>query len=85
MCFYLIILMHTFPLQFKSDGLTLTSSSSAVFQDSMSRLGQRPMFISATGADSHSDAVFNHCKHMVCQLQQLFIIKTDYNPLYLNT
>uniref|UniRef100_A0A671VH74 Zgc:136858 n=1 Tax=Sparus aurata TaxID=8175 RepID=A0A671VH74_SPAAU len=32
--------------------------------DSMSRLGQRPMFISATGADSHSDAVFNHCKHM---------------------
>lgn len=32
--------------------------------DSMSRLGQRPLFISATGADSHSDAVFNHCKHM---------------------
>ncbi|KAM8751839.1 uncharacterized protein AB9X84_013244 [Acanthopagrus schlegelii] len=32
--------------------------------DSMSRLGRRPLFISATGADSHSDAVFNHCKHM---------------------
>ncbi|XP_041652144.1 pseudouridine-metabolizing bifunctional protein C1861.05 isoform X2 [Cheilinus undulatus] len=32
--------------------------------DSMSRLGCRPLLISATGADSHSDAVFNHCKHM---------------------
>ncbi|XP_041795277.1 pseudouridine-metabolizing bifunctional protein C1861.05 [Chelmon rostratus] len=32
--------------------------------DSLSRLGHRPLFISATGADSHSDAVFNHCKHM---------------------
>lgn len=33
--------------------------------DSLSRLGHRPLFISATGADSHSDAVFNYCKHMV--------------------
>ncbi|XP_054633714.1 uncharacterized protein zgc:136858 isoform X3 [Dunckerocampus dactyliophorus] len=32
--------------------------------DCLSRLGQQPLFISATGADSHSDAVFNHCKHM---------------------
>ncbi|CAJ1056321.1 pseudouridine-metabolizing bifunctional protein C1861.05 [Xyrichtys novacula] len=32
--------------------------------DSLSRLGQRPLLISATGADSHSDAVFNYCKHM---------------------
>lgn len=32
--------------------------------DSLSRLGHKPLFISATGADSHSDAVFNYCKHM---------------------
>ncbi|XP_029379574.1 pseudouridine-metabolizing bifunctional protein C1861.05 [Echeneis naucrates] len=32
--------------------------------DSLSRLGHRPLFISATGADSHSDTVFNYCKHM---------------------
>ncbi|XP_044049278.1 pseudouridine-5'-phosphate glycosidase isoform X4 [Siniperca chuatsi] len=32
--------------------------------DSLSRLGRRPLFISATGADSHSDAVLNYCKHM---------------------
>ncbi|KAM7396967.1 hypothetical protein PAMP_019970 [Pampus punctatissimus] len=32
--------------------------------DSLSRLGHRPLFISATGADSHSDAVLNYCKHM---------------------
>ncbi|XP_070828609.1 uncharacterized protein [Chaetodon trifascialis] len=32
--------------------------------DSLSRLGRRPLFISATGADSLSDAVFNYCKHM---------------------
>ncbi|XP_020515446.2 uncharacterized protein zgc:136858 [Labrus bergylta] len=32
--------------------------------DSLSRLGCRPLLISATGADSHSDAVFNYCKHM---------------------
>ncbi|XP_051916675.1 uncharacterized protein zgc:136858 isoform X3 [Hippocampus zosterae] len=32
--------------------------------DCLSRLGHQPMFISATGADSHSDAVFNYCKHM---------------------
>ncbi|XP_069019617.1 uncharacterized protein [Embiotoca jacksoni] len=32
--------------------------------DSLSRLGHRPLFISATGADSNSDAVFNYCKHM---------------------
>uniref|UniRef100_UPI0037E74A19 uncharacterized protein n=1 Tax=Semicossyphus pulcher TaxID=241346 RepID=UPI0037E74A19 len=32
--------------------------------DSLSRLGRSPLLISATGADSHSDAVFNYCKHM---------------------
>ncbi|CAN9498942.1 unnamed protein product [Ophioblennius macclurei] len=32
--------------------------------DSLSRLGHRPLFISATGADSNGDAVFNYCKHM---------------------
>uniref|UniRef100_A0A3Q3T1L6 Zgc:136858 n=2 Tax=Mastacembelus armatus TaxID=205130 RepID=A0A3Q3T1L6_9TELE len=32
--------------------------------DSLSRLGHRPLFVSATGADSHSDAVLNYCKHM---------------------
>ncbi|XP_069551296.1 uncharacterized protein [Brachyistius frenatus] len=32
--------------------------------DSLSRLGHRPLLISATGADSNSDAVFNYCKHM---------------------
>ncbi|XP_074488481.1 uncharacterized protein LOC141765980 isoform X2 [Sebastes fasciatus] len=32
--------------------------------DSLSRLGRRPLFISATGADSHSEAVFNYCTHM---------------------
>uniref|UniRef100_A0A3Q0R1B9 Zgc:136858 n=1 Tax=Amphilophus citrinellus TaxID=61819 RepID=A0A3Q0R1B9_AMPCI len=32
--------------------------------DSLSRLGHRPLFISATGADSNSDAVFKYCKHM---------------------
>ncbi|XP_023257206.1 pseudouridine-metabolizing bifunctional protein C1861.05-like isoform X3 [Seriola lalandi dorsalis] len=32
--------------------------------DSLSRLGHRPLFISAIGADSHSDAVLNYCKHM---------------------
>ncbi|XP_068595002.1 uncharacterized protein zgc:136858 [Brachionichthys hirsutus] len=32
--------------------------------DSLSRLGQTPLFISATGADSHGEAVFNYCKHM---------------------
>ncbi|CAK6950857.1 uncharacterized protein zgc:136858 isoform X2 [Scomber scombrus] len=32
--------------------------------DSLSRLGHKPLFISATGADSHSDAVLNYCKHM---------------------
>ncbi|KAM7414898.1 hypothetical protein PAMA_019626 [Pampus argenteus] len=32
--------------------------------DALSRLGHRPLFISATGADSHSDAVLNYCKHM---------------------
>ncbi|KAI3371151.1 hypothetical protein L3Q82_023783 [Scortum barcoo] len=42
--------------------------------DSLSRLDCRPLFISATGADSHSDAVLNYCKHMntsgVAQLQE---------------
>ncbi|XP_010888082.2 pseudouridine-metabolizing bifunctional protein C1861.05 isoform X2 [Esox lucius] len=32
--------------------------------DSLSRLGQRPLFISAIGTDSHSDAVLNYCQHM---------------------
>ncbi|XP_071350447.1 uncharacterized protein [Trachinotus anak] len=32
--------------------------------DSLSRLGQRLLFISAIGADSHSVAVLNYCKHM---------------------
>ncbi|XP_008292944.1 pseudouridine-metabolizing bifunctional protein C1861.05 isoform X2 [Stegastes partitus] len=32
--------------------------------DSLSRLSHRPLFISATGADSNSDAVLNYCKHM---------------------
>nr|XP_019934643.1 PREDICTED: pseudouridine-metabolizing bifunctional protein C1861.05-like isoform X1 [Paralichthys olivaceus] len=32
--------------------------------NSLSRLGHRPLFISAVGADSNGDAVFNHCKHM---------------------
>ncbi|XP_042351382.1 pseudouridine-metabolizing bifunctional protein C1861.05 [Plectropomus leopardus] len=32
--------------------------------DSLSRLGRRPLFISATGADSHSEAVLQYCKHM---------------------
>ncbi|XP_070763979.1 uncharacterized protein [Enoplosus armatus] len=32
--------------------------------DSLSRLDRKPLFISAAGADSHSDAVLNYCKHM---------------------
>ncbi|KAK7891883.1 hypothetical protein WMY93_023846 [Mugilogobius chulae] len=32
--------------------------------DSLSRLGHTPLFISATGNDSHSEAVSNYCKHM---------------------
>uniref|UniRef100_A0A3P9L1V8 Pseudouridine-metabolizing bifunctional protein C1861.05 n=1 Tax=Oryzias latipes TaxID=8090 RepID=A0A3P9L1V8_ORYLA len=32
--------------------------------DSLSRLGEAPLFISATGCDANSDAVFNYCKHM---------------------
>ncbi|KAJ4937851.1 hypothetical protein JOQ06_002481 [Pogonophryne albipinna] len=32
--------------------------------DSLSRLGRSPLFISATGADSHSEAVLHYCKHM---------------------
>ncbi|XP_031139138.1 pseudouridine-metabolizing bifunctional protein C1861.05 [Sander lucioperca] len=32
--------------------------------DSLSRLGSSLLFISATGADSHSEAVLNYCKHM---------------------
>uniref|UniRef100_A0AAX7U8D9 Carbohydrate kinase PfkB domain-containing protein n=1 Tax=Astatotilapia calliptera TaxID=8154 RepID=A0AAX7U8D9_ASTCA len=32
--------------------------------DSLSRLGQETLFISATGADLNSDAVLNYCKHM---------------------
>lgn len=33
--------------------------------DCLSRLGYKPLFISAIGKDSHSDAVLNYCKHMV--------------------
>ncbi|XP_076879056.1 uncharacterized protein LOC143527632 [Brachyhypopomus gauderio] len=32
--------------------------------DCLSRLGHKPLFISAVGTDSHSDAVLNYCKHM---------------------
>ncbi|XP_072519956.1 uncharacterized protein [Salminus brasiliensis] len=32
--------------------------------DCLSRLGHKPLFISAIGTDSHSDAVLNYCKHM---------------------
>ncbi|XP_041692879.2 pseudouridine-metabolizing bifunctional protein C1861.05 [Coregonus clupeaformis] len=32
--------------------------------DILSRMGQRPLFISAIGTDSHSDAVLNYCRHM---------------------
>ncbi|XP_013887823.1 pseudouridine-metabolizing bifunctional protein C1861.05 [Austrofundulus limnaeus] len=32
--------------------------------DSLSRLGRKPLFVSATGADANSDAVLNYCKHM---------------------
>ncbi|XP_040018652.2 uncharacterized protein LOC120809115 [Gasterosteus aculeatus] len=32
--------------------------------DALSRLGRSPLFISATGADSHSQAVMKYCKHM---------------------
>ncbi|KAM4573368.1 uncharacterized protein PAE49_008199 isoform 2-T2 [Odontesthes bonariensis] len=42
--------------------------------DSLSRLGRKPLFISATGADANSDAVLNYCKHMntsgVARLQE---------------
>lgn len=50
----------------------------AFFQDSLSRLGQRPLLISATGADPGSDAVFKHCKHMVSQQQHREIILFRY-------
>ncbi|KAJ0029429.1 hypothetical protein NQD34_004426 [Periophthalmus magnuspinnatus] len=30
----------------------------------LSRLGHNPLFISATGSDFHSEAVFSYCKHM---------------------
>ncbi|TRY56109.1 hypothetical protein DNTS_015242 [Danionella cerebrum] len=32
--------------------------------DCLSRLGCKPLFISAIGKDSHSEAVLNYCKHM---------------------
>lgn len=32
--------------------------------DSLSRLGHRPLFISATGTDFNSEAVLNYCQHM---------------------
>ncbi|KAK6319823.1 hypothetical protein J4Q44_G00089300 [Coregonus suidteri] len=33
--------------------------------DSLNRMGQRPLFISAIGTDSHSDAVLNYSQHML--------------------
>lgn len=50
----------------------------AVGPDSLSRLGCRPLLISATGADSHSDAVFNYCKHMVSRHQSWGSLKTSF-------
>ncbi|KAG7454455.1 hypothetical protein MATL_G00259880 [Megalops atlanticus] len=38
--------------------------------DCLSRLGERPLFISAVGADSHGDAVLSYCKHMVSQFEK---------------
>ncbi|XP_029553049.1 uncharacterized protein LOC115152375 [Salmo trutta] len=42
--------------------------------DSLNRMGQRPLFISAIGTDSHSDAVLNYSQHMstsdVARLQE---------------
>ncbi|XP_061578464.1 uncharacterized protein zgc:136858 [Cololabis saira] len=32
--------------------------------DCLSRLGRKPLFISATGADENGDAVISYCKHM---------------------
>uniref|UniRef100_A0A3B4E9D4 Carbohydrate kinase PfkB domain-containing protein n=1 Tax=Pygocentrus nattereri TaxID=42514 RepID=A0A3B4E9D4_PYGNA len=32
--------------------------------DCLSRLGHKPLFISAVGTDSHSDAMLNYCEHM---------------------
>ncbi|KAM9377238.1 uncharacterized protein KZ484_009591 [Pholidichthys leucotaenia] len=32
--------------------------------DCLSRLGHKPLFLSAVGADSNGDAVLNYCKHM---------------------
>lgn len=51
-----------------------TTMLGAFLQDSLSRLGQRPLFISATGADSNSDAVLNNCKHMVCGINSRLLI-----------
>lgn len=56
-------------LSIRSLNLSHADDFGAFSEDSLSRLGRRPLFISATGADSHSDAVFNYCKHMVCQQQ----------------
>ncbi|CAB1322718.1 unnamed protein product [Coregonus sp. 'balchen'] len=39
-------------------------STIVVIGDILSRMGQRPLFISAIGTDSHSDAVLNYCRHM---------------------
>ncbi|XP_066505361.1 uncharacterized protein zgc:136858 isoform X2 [Hoplias malabaricus] len=38
--------------------------------DCLSRLGHKPLFISAIGTDFHSDAVLNYCKHMVSQYEE---------------
>lgn len=45
----------------------VSNFSECFLKDSLSRLGQETLFISATGADSNSDAVLNYCKHMVCE------------------
>lgn len=51
------------------------------FQDSLSRLEQRTLLISVTGADPSSDAVFKQCKHMVSQHQHREIILLKYANL----
>uniref|UniRef100_A0A3B5N1Z5 Zgc:136858 n=1 Tax=Xiphophorus couchianus TaxID=32473 RepID=A0A3B5N1Z5_9TELE len=50
-------------VDFIAKGKTKTLHVTSV-SHSLSRLEKTPLFISATGADANSDAVFNHCKHM---------------------
>lgn len=67
-----------FCLRFESYRLILAASAPSI-QDSLSRLGCRPLLISATGADSHSDAVFNYCKHMVSRHQSWGSLKKQFH------